>query len=133
MATITSVGIFATGFRTFRHVRHVAALDLASWAGAMVPTSAMDRGKDRAMARVGVEHGVGLGLDLGLGLGPGRTGRGGGGRPWAEGAPPPPRSSGSYAVPVLYAPRQPSKRRRGPWSRPQAGVSPGAPSPGVPD
>ena len=136
MATITSVGIFATGLSAFRHVRHVAALDLASWAGATVPTSARDRGKDRAMARVGVEHGLGLWLDLDLGLDGWRLGGGldAGRWPWAEGAPPPPPFEW---VPCracfIFPPANHPNSQRGPRSRLRTGVSPGAPSPGVPD
>ena len=70
MATIECVGIFATGFRAFRHLRHIAALDLARWPRAMVPTSARERGprQGHGSGQVGLIGHGGLGLDLGLGL-----------------------------------------------------------------
>ena len=109
-------------------------------------------GQDRAMARVGVEHGLGpdmaghgcdgrVGLDLGLGLdldlgldgwGLG-CGLDAGALAWGgRGTPTPPIERVPCRACLICLP-QPSKLRRGPRSRPLAGVPPGAPSPGVPD
>ena len=129
MATIECVGVFATGFMAFRHARHIAALDLASWAGATVPTSAWERGHGGDMARVGVEHGVGLGLGLALGLDGWRLD--GGLDAWAlawggRGTPTPPNEWVLY-VPVLNMPPptiQPPKGPPGRVSKPESHQGP---------
>jgi hypothetical protein len=69
MATIECVGVIATGFRAFRYLCNVAALDLASWAGATVPTSARERGPGSGQVGLIVDGWLDLDLGLGLGLG----------------------------------------------------------------
>ena len=94
MATITSVGIFATGFRTFRHVRHVAALDLASWAGQGLDRAGHGGAWDRVRSGSGSTWTSGSKRGLGAG---GLAAAGGGGQ-----APPPPQIERVPYGPVLH-------------------------------